>query len=311
MVHRISVQLGALLAVGLLLLLVAAKAQAFPYIVQPGDTLASIAERVYGRIQHEKLLVAANSLDARGGSPIVPGMRLEVPALAYRRVQPGDTWNSLALELLGAAHRSTALSLANDSSPWLTPEEGARIVVPYNLSVIVDDREPITSIAFEYLGNMTKAWQLDHYNSLKGRPLHRGDVVLVPLTDLALSESGKVLAAQAAEMRCSEIAGVTHETQQRVRTELPALIGDVRGGRYVEAVRRGNEFLSSGELSKKTLAAVYRQLLEAYVALEATGLGSAACKAWRENDPQATLDPVLLSPKILAVCDRGGVSEGR
>jgi hypothetical protein len=41
--------------------------------------LAQIAERSYGRVEMEQLLVAANGLDAGGGIPIVPGMRLEVP----------------------------------------------------------------------------------------------------------------------------------------------------------------------------------------------------------------------------------------
>src|SRR6187431_634483 len=116
----------------------AGNAQAFTHVVRDKDTLASIAERYYGRIQFEKLLVAANDLDARGGSPIVRGMRLEVPALGHRVVRQGETWDGLAASLLGSAQRSDVLSLANGSSPWLTPEEGAEIVVPFNLRVLPD-----------------------------------------------------------------------------------------------------------------------------------------------------------------------------
>ena len=47
-------------------------AAAFTHIVQKTETLAQIAERTYGRIQYENILVAANALDAQGGSPIVP-----------------------------------------------------------------------------------------------------------------------------------------------------------------------------------------------------------------------------------------------
>jgi LysM repeat protein len=50
------------------LLAVAPPAAAFTHVVMPGDTLASIAERYYGRIQKERLLVAANFLDARAGN---------------------------------------------------------------------------------------------------------------------------------------------------------------------------------------------------------------------------------------------------
>jgi hypothetical protein len=39
--------------------------------------------------------------------------------------------------------------------------------------------------------------------------------------------------------------------------------------------------------------------------LDATGLATAACNQWRKVDPKASLDPVMLSPKIVAACERG------
>jgi hypothetical protein len=48
---------------------------------------------------------------------------------------------------------------------------------------------------------------------------------------------------------------------------------------------------------------VHRALLEAYVAFDARPAAAAACVAWRSNDPTAVLDPVRVSPKILAACD--------
>jgi hypothetical protein len=299
-VMRLS-RLAALL-LGTLCCVVPAQSQAFTYVVQPGDTLASIAERTYGRIQYEKLLVAANALDVQEGIAIVPGMRLEVPALTHRRIRQGDGWGMLAVELLGAPHRADALAQVNGTSPWLAPEEGSEIVVPYNLRVIVAPTDTIVSIAYKYLGDMNKAWVLDHYNGLHGRKLQRGDVVLVPLTDLPLTPTGQAAAVAAAGAGCGEAAGVTRAVQLQVRDELPALVADVKGGRYVDAVSRGNRFLASGELSHRTLAVVERQLLEAYVALGATGLATAACNAWRKVEPDAKLDAVMVSPKIIAAC---------
>lgn len=279
-------------------------AAAFPYVVRRDDTLAAIAERFYGKIQHEQLLVVANGLDADGGTPIVAGMRLEIPAVSHHRVRPGDTWESLATELLGASYRATKLALVNGTSPWIPPEEGARLVVPFHLRVVIRGNETTPVIAYRFLGNMTKAWELAHYNKMENRTLQRGDVVLVPLTDLELTEEGRLLAAAAAGMQCSEAAAGERELQRRVQTELPALIADVRSGRYVDAVRRGNRFLNAGELSVPTLATIHRQLLEAYVALDAPGLAAAACADWQAHDPTARLDPVRLSPKILAACER-------
>jgi LysM repeat protein len=280
------------------------RAEAFTHVVAEKDTLASIAERYYGRIQYEKLLVAANDLDLRGGSPIVRGMRLEVPALGHRIVRSGETWESLAAELLGSPKRSDVLSLANDSSPWLTPQEGAQIIVPFNLRVLPDTGDTLITIAYRFYGDMNRAWVLDRYNGLNGRKLQAGDVVLVPLTDLPLTDQGKQAARAAAGAECSQAHGETRAVQKKVAQELPALLADIRSGRYVDAVARGTRFLASAELSEPQLALVHRQLLEAYVALEAPGLATAACAEWLKRSPGASLSPVELSPKILAACGR-------
>lgn len=280
-------------------------ARAFTHVVAAGDTLASIAERYYGRIQYERLLVAANFLDARGGTPLVRGMRLEVPALEHRRVAAGDTWEALAAELLGLPSRADVLSMANGSSPWLPPEAGSEIVVPYNLRVVVGEGEQLVTIAYRHLGDMNKAWVLDRYNALDGRKVVRGDVLLVPITDLPLTDAGREAAARALERRRSEALGQARTAQRRIALELPQLVADVRAGRYVDAVARGTRFVTSGALTEPQRALVEQKLTEAYVALDAVGLAAAACAEWRKRDAGARLDPSLTSPKIIAACERG------
>jgi hypothetical protein len=282
---------------------VSTPAEAFTHRVAPGDTLASIAEKYYGRIQYERLLVAANFLDVRGGTPIMRGMRLEVPALEHRKVAPGDTWETLAADLLGSPSREDVLSMANDSSPWLAPEVGSEIAVPYNLRVIVGEGEQITQVAYRHLGDMNKAWMLDRYNNLDGRKLARGDVVLVPLTDLPLTQAGREALTQALGATCSEAAGAGRKMQRNIAREIPALVADVRAGRYIDAVTRGTRFVSTGMLTEPQLALVHQKLTEAYVALDAVGLATASCAEWRRRDPAGRLDPALHSPKIIAACE--------
>jgi hypothetical protein len=60
--------------------------------------------------------------------------------------------------------------------------------------------------------------------------------------------------------------------------------------------------LGYGDLARPDLASIHRALTEAYVALDAQGLAETACAAWREADPDAALDPIEMSPKILRVC---------
>src|SRR5258706_16246824 len=108
---RLSRLLGGVCAV--LFATLARHATAFTHVVQKNETLAQIAERTYGKIQYEKILVAANALDAQGGSPIVAGQRLEIPALDHHRIVPGDNWQNLAKQLLGDPERATVLAQAN------------------------------------------------------------------------------------------------------------------------------------------------------------------------------------------------------
>jgi hypothetical protein len=267
------------------------------------DTLASIAEKYYGRIQYERLLVAANFLDSRGGTPILRGMRLEIPALEHRKVANGDTWETLAADLLGSPSRADVLSMANGSSPWLAPEEGSEIAVPYNLRVIVGEGEQITQVAYRHLGDMSKAWMLDHYNGLEGRKLARGDVVLVPLTDLPLTQAGREGAPSGPRRELLGSQGSGRRRNARLPREIPALVADVRAGRYVDAVTRGTRFVATGMLTEPQLALVHQKLTEAYVALDAVGLAAASCAEWRKRDPAARLDPALHSPKIIAACE--------
>jgi len=287
-------------------LLVQSRALALVHIVQAGDTLAAIAERYFGKIQHERLLVAANRLDLQGGIPLVVGMRLEVPTTSHYIVKKGDTWAVLSQKFLGQSQRSDVLSMSNGSSPWMTPEPGARIVIPYNLSLLIASDETVVSIAQKYLGDRNKAWMLTRYNDLKKGNLERGAVILVPLTDIELSEEGQRIATDFKGMEADSASTDQRREQKRVAGEIPALIADVHGGRYVDAVARANRFVATHSLTTPQLAIVYRQLLEAYVALDAQGLAAAACGEWKTADPTAILDAVRLSPKIMAACKQSG-----
>jgi LysM domain-containing protein len=285
------------------MLLAAPRARAFPIVVQPGDTLAGIAQRIYGRVDYEGLLVTANGLEAHGGIPIVPGMRLEVPALAHRRVAPGDTWPSLATTLLGSAERAPALAFSNNGKPWQPPTENAEIIVPYNLRFIATGGETLADVAERFLGDKRRATLLATYNALAGAPLEPGQLVLIPLTQLPLTPIGLQLARRAADVWTAP-GGELRTQQAAAAAELPLLLADVRGGRYADAVARGVALLSGFSLTTPQRASVQRQLLEAYAALGAEGRAADACREWRRAAPRARLSPVELSPKLLSACRR-------
>jgi LysM repeat protein len=290
-------------SVALTIGLIASSADAFTHIVRPGETLAQIADRVYGDAKLERVLVGANALDAQGGTVIVPGMRLEIPAPGHHTVQQGENWADLALAWLGTSDiaRIELLAHANKGVPWVAPVDGQEIEVPAVLTYIAGDNETINGVAQRFWGDMNRGWELNVYNRREGVPVRRGEAVLVPMPRVRLTESGRAEARAAAE-RDGASGGMALERQRKADAELPALLADVRYGRYPEALARGNRLLGSAGLTHPQLAVVHRALLEAYVALDAQPAAAAACAAWRSNEPNVSLNPVRVSPKVLAAC---------
>jgi hypothetical protein len=276
-------------------------ADAYVRVTRPGETLAQIAETAYGDPRREVVLVGANALDAKGAAQLVPGLRLIVPAPTFFRTQAGDTWPALAEVWLGHKERAATLARANGTHPWIPPAEGREVIVPAVLTHIAGEREDIGTIARMYLGETKRAWELNVYNLREGIEVKPGEVVLVPLPELTLSERGRAEAKAAGLAALAEGGGSTFQAQRRAESEMPQLLNDVRAGRYVDVVTRGNTLLAGGDLSRPQLLAIYRSLLEAYVALDAVGAAAASCKAWK-REGGTLLDPRWVSPKVRAAC---------
>ncbi len=279
-------------------------ASAFTHVVSKGETLAQIAIRFYGTPRFETALVGANALDSHGGSAIVAGQPLEIPAPSHHRVEQNETWADLARIHLGDARRAETLARANGGVSWVQPAAAQEIEVPAVVAIIAAEGETVPQLAGRYLGDLNKGWEIDGYNGRKGdQKLLRGDVILVPLLDIALTEEGKKAARVAAERIRTEGSGRAYEAQRRAEADIPPLLADVRAGRYVDAVGKGNRLLGSGDLTKPQLATIHRALIDAYVAVEAHGLAAGACAAWRANAGEAGhLDPKLVSPKVRLAC---------
>ncbi len=281
----------------------AGDARAFTHVVRAGETLAQIAERLYGESKQEVVLVGANALDTQGGTIIVPGMRLEVPAPGHHTVQQGETWGSLSLAWLGGddVARTELFARVNKGVPWVPPVEGQEVEVPAVVTYIAADGETINSISGRFWGDPWRGWELNRYNHRDGVTVRRGEVVLIPMTGLKLTEAGRTEARAAAE-RDGASGGTALDQQRKAEADLPQLLADVRYGRYAEAIARGNRLLGGASLTHPQLAIVHRSLLEAYVAIDARAAAAAACAAWRSNEPSPVLDPVRVSPKIRDAC---------
>lgn len=277
---------------------------AFVHVVREGETLASIAQRYYGDPRRESVLVAENGLETQGGVPIVVGLRLVVPAVAYHRVLADETWASIAERYYGVAARSFAIQSANPTVEGAQPAEGAELLIPYPLRHVADQRDTVQRVGQTYFDDARAARVIQRFNGLRGLRLTRGQVILVPLADLVMSEEGRRIVAEAMPVAApQEGGGQLRELQERISGELPALQDAVRRGQYTEAVGMGNRLLGAGELTGNQVVTIQRALAIAYVALERNDLAIDAFVEALTRQPDLELDSRRTSPTVLAAFD--------
>jgi LysM repeat protein len=299
--RRASLFSAAFLAAALLASLDAAPARAdfpgFVHVVREGETLASIAQRYYGDPRRETVLVAENGLEAEGGAAIVVGMRLTVPQVAYHRVMAGETWASIAERYFGTATRAFAIQGANPTIEGAQPTEGAELLIPYPLRHVASQRDTLNHVAQDYYGDIAEARTLRRFNGLRTTRLSRGQVILVPLSDLVLSEEGRRLVEESTGS--APAGGEVRALQERIALELPTLGEAIGQGHYTEAVAIGNRLLGAGELTGNQVVTIERALAVAYVALGRADLATAAFVEALRHQPDLELDTRRTSPTVL------------
>ena len=293
-----------LMALGMLLAsleLGARSAQAeesgYAHIVRPGETLASIAQLYYGDPRKESVLVAENGLTAQGGAAIVVGLRLSVPWVSYHRVAPGETWAELAERFFGDSRRAFLLMEANGGVSGEQPHEGAELVIPYPLRHVAAQGDNIPRLAKVYYGSSEHARRLRRFNNLRSNRLTRGQIVLIPLNDLVLSEEGRRSIERLTGAAPS--AGEVRERQDRITAQIPDLQEHVRNGRFAEAVGLGNRLLGAGELTGNQIVSIQRELATAYIALDRDDLAVRAFRAALDRQPDLELDTLRTSPTVV------------
>jgi len=278
--------------------------EAYQHVVREGETLASIAERYYGDPRRENVLVSENGLTAQGGAPIEVGLRLLVPHVSYHRVSQGESWSVIARRFYGDPRRAFVIVEANDASQSEQPAEGTELLIPYPLRHVTGQNETLQRVAKAYYGNggRDETRRLRRFNNLRTNRIARGQIVLVPLEDLRLSDEGRGAIEEFTGR--APPAGESRELQARIDQELPELLEHVRRGRFTEAVQLGNRLLGAQALTGNQIVTIQRELGTAYVALGRVDLAVHAFREALQRQPDLQLDTIRTSPLVMRAFQR-------
>jgi len=279
------------------------------HIVRPGETLASIAELYYGDPRREGVLVTENGLSTGGGSAIVVGLRLLVPSVSYHRVLEGETWAELATRFYGDPSRAFVLIESNGGKSAVHPDVGAELLVPYPLRHVADQNEAIRKLAKMYYKSQSGMNTIRRFNEDSGARVVRGQILLVPLADLVLSAAGKQLAEK--QSNGAVVGGDVRQKQASIDAELPVLREHVRSGRYADAVSMANRLIGAGDLTGSQIVSIHRELATALVALSRDDLAKDAFIRMLNEQPDAELDGVRTSPKVLKVLEQARLATAK
>ncbi len=272
------------------------------YRAKKGDTLALLAAEYYGDRNKAIFIMVANKMDHPRA--LKEGEKLRIPVSRPYTTAPGDTFETIAANLLGDAKRGTFLAEFNGLAPDDRIPSGTDLFIPFTITHTAQNTESISQIAQAYFGNDKNAQMIRQYNFLGEKDsLAKGDKLVVPIFNVRLAASKLPPIDADSNKRREKLK----KAQAHAATALPAARIAWRDGDF--------------SLVKDTLAGLGQdvdylqteQAVDVGVLLGAMHLAfgddKPALEAFKrvlERKPNHLLSPYAYSPKVIATWKEAG-----
>lgn len=263
-----------------------------------GETLENLAKRYYGSSWKHVYLQQHNRLQ---GTPAV-GASIMIPESWSYRVRTGDTVARIARRYLSSSDRYAVLAQMNGLQRPEDLVRGQELLMPFHLVHKAISGDTLTRIARRYYRTGRRAELLRSYNGMESTDLDVGKKIIIPIFDRATV----AVASRAPSPQPPKPAARPSAAKQG---KAPVEDLDVRGilkrarkifktGAYREARDVLIELVAAGGTEEP---AVFRILGICAVAIGDSAEAAGYFSRWLEMEPEATLDPIRTSPKILRV----------
>jgi hypothetical protein len=291
-----------MLAISLLLLGLSAAAAERPVSLAPGETLEQLAERLYGDPNRAAALRAHNRLPA---GPPQPGVKLQAPFSETVRVEPGQTWSSLAKRHWGNARLGRELARVARDDPDARLRAGSSVQLPIFVEERLGKGETLAALSRRHYGTSSRADLLVRVNGIRNaRRLRVGSKIRVPvlLTEVSLDAAPSPETAAPPKPDVAAAAAAHDDFEGPLLEAIDAYLE----GRYeralkeLETLRPG--ILQRGRPGEQEL--LLTNLVYLYVAFDRP---DRACETFGELltlDPEIRFDEDLVSLKIRRLVER-------
>lgn len=196
-------------------------------------------------------------------------------------------------------------------------EVGKELIIPHEIRHVVKPGETVSTLAREYYRSTKQARLILECNGLSGEQLKVGSVVYVPIFEkekqtpveksapvaksAAVDEPAPVVEAPPPEVvPVAESAPADDSIPKRVR----AAVKSYRDGDYDEGCRELQRLLVDPRLANTERATVIEHCAYCEVAYGNVGVARDYFRSWLALKPDATLDQITTSPKVLDALDQ-------